>query len=283
MDPKTYLDRYTYFGVANPLTGVPEKAPLTRWGSNWTNENRNNGVECQTEHNAFFTPAVHMAINGKRKARLPPRFFLQADYKKLSAYEGFYKMSTVRAFCGKGSPDEIADTIRLAIVAGRIGTGKDLAGRPAACSTVAQYVTRFMTIDCNAYVGNYYGLNPSFDLDYYATKATRRMRIDQIRQGDVVVTVKPEGKHKHVAPVQDIKGFVPGGAAAGSAIVTLCEWGQDGPESHHYSTGEKKFTTGAKSNYGIGWQAGKNFRYVFAPPPTAIDSRGWGLGSQETA
>lgn len=285
MDPKDYLDRFTYFSVTNPLTGRPEPAPITRWGSNWTDENRSNGAECQTEHNAYFSPAVHMAIDGKAKARLPSRFFLRSDYKKLSAYEGFYKMSTVRAFCGKGSPDEIADTIRLAIVAGRIGTGKDLAGRPPACNTVAQYVTKFMTVDCNGYVGNYYGLNPSLDLDYYATTATRRTRVDQIRQGDVVVTVKPEGKHKHVALIQDIRSFVPSvaGAAGGKAVVTLCEWGQDGPEANHYSTGEKNFTKGPKANYGIGWQAGKNFRYVFAPPPVAIESRGWGLGSRETA
>src|SRR5688572_13385061 len=48
MDPKDYLDRFTYFSVTNPLTGRPEPAPITRWGSNWADENRSNGAECQT-------------------------------------------------------------------------------------------------------------------------------------------------------------------------------------------------------------------------------------------
>jgi hypothetical protein len=283
MDPKAYLDRFTHFKIANPLTGAMESAPITRWGSNWYDDNRNNGVECHTEHNAYFTPAVHKAIDGKGKFPLPNQFFLKSDYARLSAYEGFYNMSTIRAFCGKGSPDEIADTIRLAVVAGRIGMGKDLLGRQPACATVAQYVTKFITVDCNGYVGNYYGMNPSTDLECYATKATRRMQVDEIARGDVVCTFKPDGKCRHVALVQKIWNFAVKGASEGKAIVTLCEWGRDGGETAHFSEHARDFRMGKNKSYGIGWSDGANFRYVFAPPKEASEHRGWGLNGKDAS
>lgn len=282
MTPKQYLDRYTYFSFTNPLTGLAETAPITRWGSNWGDSNRNNGTECHIEHNAYFTPAVHKAIDGKADFPLPKQFFLAKDYKSLSAYEGFYDWATIRTFCGKGSPDEIADTIRLAVIAGRIGTGKDLAGRTPACRTVAEYVKRFVTIDCNAYVGNYYGLDPSIDLDYYASKATRRMRVADIRQGDVVVTIKPGNVYKHVALIDEIWAQTPS-AAIGSAAVTLCEWGRDGGEDNHYSTKGRDFILGPHKEYGLCWKDGAAHRYVFAPPLAAsTEPRGWGLNGKET-
>lgn len=281
MDPKAYLDRFTTLSFANPLTGFTENVPITRWGSGWHDENRNNGVECHTEHNAYFTPAVHKAIDGKAKFPLPKQFFLKQDYARLSAYEGFYDWSTIRAFCGKGSPDEIIDTIRLAIVAGRIGKGKDLAGRAPASATVADYVKRFMTIDCNGYVGNYYGMDPSTDLICYASKATRRMAVNDIEQGDVVCTILPNGKCKHVALVQAIWSFAPAGDSEGKAFITLCEWGQDGGESAHFSQKARHFKMGPNKSYGIGWSDGGKFRYVFAPPRQASEPRGWGLNGRE--
>jgi hypothetical protein len=282
MDPKAYLDRFTYFKISNPLTGMVEEAPISRWGSNWLDDNRNNGTECHREHNAFFTPAVHKAVDGKARFPLPNQFFLKDEYARLSSYEGFYNMSTIRAFCGKGSPDEIADTIRLAIVAGRIGKGKDLLGRAAASATVKEYVKRFMTVDCNGYVGNYYGINPSTDLIDYASTRTRRMSANDIRQGDVVCTIKPGGKCGHVALVQDVWSFAPSGSAEGKAFVTLCEWGRDGSETAHYSQRARDIKMGPNKAYGVGWADGVKFRYVFAPPVKAIEHRGWGLNGKET-
>lgn len=286
MTPKQYLDRYTYFTVRNPRTGMIEQAPITGYGSGWTTKHRSNGPACQMEYLNGFRPALCLAVNGKAGNHPPSVFFMPTALNGLSDMDCFCTMSFIRSFLGKGSPDEIADTVRMAIALGRIGTDKDINGKRPAASTAAEYVKKFISLDCNGYSGNYYGINPETAVSGYASHARRRARAADVQVGDSVVTLTAEGSYKHVAVIAEWN-CPPLGSKSTKCRFRLCEWGQAGDEAAHYTEGdaaEFDIVQGPNRAYGVGFSRNpaKSFRYIFKPPQR-LKERGWGLGSDMAA
>ncbi len=134
------------------------------------------------------------------------------------------QMGVLRAFMGKASPDELADVIWLAHRYGLIANPAH--PRPPPTRTVEQYVTDFLGLDCNAFVGNYYGLNPETEIPTYQRSARRRTA-SEVSSGDIVVsTVVINGRRvgEHIALTEGFQGDV----------LTMVEWGQEG-QRHHIS------------------------------------------------
>ena len=283
MTPKQYLDRYTYFKIKDPVYKRDTEAPVTGYGAGWTTAHRANGPACQQEYLTYFRPALGHAVNGNKNRKPDSIFFVESTLPGLAPMECFCKMSFIRAFLGKGSPDEITDTVRMAWALGRIGLGKDILGKPPAAPTVADYVTKFISLDCNGLSGNYYGINPETAVSGYASGGRKRMSAADVRVGDIVVTVTAEGKYKHVAVLDKWQPLKPG-AKTGPVNLTLCEWGMSGGEDNHYNQALREATFGPNKAYGIGFTRNilKNFRYIFAPPKRE-EERGWGLGANMAA
>src|SRR5262245_53164498 len=74
--------------------------------------------------------------------------------------EPFYFQSIRRSFGFKGSPAEMQATLKLACRLGRIGKGKDVAGQPPGGISIAAYAKEHFSLDCNGFVGNYWGVSP---------------------------------------------------------------------------------------------------------------------------
>lgn len=283
-DPKEYLDRYTYLRFTHPLTGVPTDAGISGYGSGWgvgDNPNRPSGGDMQHEYLTGFRPALRKYLTGSANKKVDsPFFFNTPPVANIDPAEPFYNMSFIRAFLGKGSPDEIIDTLRIAIVLGRIGHGTDANNKRAAFPSAAQYSTKFMTLDCNGLTGNFYGINPETSVQGYAVPGRRRQRADDVQVGDVVVTVTAGGGYQHVALVA-YWDCPPASGATGRVNMKLCEWGQAGDESNHYTGAtprEVNIRRGPNTRYGVGFEGRSgSFRYIFAGPASA-GSRGWGLG-----
>ena len=270
MTPKQYLDRYTYLAFFSPINFMPVFAPITGYGSGWDHRGKDHTLASQCQHECqLFRYALRVAHHGNSKAHCPEKmFFDKSPLGLISKTEDFYLSSFIRAYCGKGSPDEIIDTLRLATAIGRIGTDRDLAGNHPAAPTASAYATKYMTLDCNGLVGNYFGENPSSDISHFASHARRRKSGYEVQVGDAVVTHCSEAPYEHIALIQEWN------FDGTNANVRLVEWGRSGGEDHHYSTVPKKYhiKQGKDSKYGIGWESNshrkanlKSFRYIFSP------------------
>lgn len=277
MTPKEYMDRYTYLAIPSPLDGMRLNCPLTGYGSGWNLRNNKSGAGATIQQEyAVFRDALRKAHHGNAHTPCGPVFyFSDQPLAQIRRTEDFYADSLVRAYLGKGSPDEITDALRLALAVGRIGTERDVNGRLPARMTVEAYARDFMTLDCNCLVGNFYGANPDAHISVYASPARRRTSINDVRQGDAIVTHCPESPYEHVGLIEE---WHPSGGA--SVRVKICEWGQPGDESKHYRESTHTITQGPIHSLGIGWATPSNthkgvntFRYIFSPQ---TDNTPWG-------
>ncbi|MFO1086520.1 MAG: hypothetical protein U1E21_18345 [Reyranellaceae bacterium] len=276
MTPKMYLDRYTYLSIPSPFDGMLLNCGLTGYGSGWNFRNGKAGAGIAIQHEyAVFRDALRKAHHGNALTPCGPQFyFSEKPLARISRLEEFYSDSLVRAYVGKGSPDEITDALRLALAVGRIGTERDLNGMLPARMTVQQYARDFMTLDCNCLVGNFYGANPDAHISVYASPQRRRTTIADVRQGDAIVTHCPEAPYEHVGLIEE---WIPSGS---SARVKICEWGWYGGEDVHYRESTHAITRGPIGSLGIGWATPSNakpgvtsFRYIFAPQ---TENQPWG-------
>lgn len=271
MTPKEYLDRYTYLSFPSPWGDEMISAGLYYYGSGWDSRNGVSGAgkfvhaECQA-----FIRALRVTHHGNANTPCGKTFYLADTDSKMEATEPFYADTITHAFDGKGSPDEIIDVLRLAMVIGRIGSpgDRDSAGAMCAAPTAKDYADRFMTLDCNAFVGNFVGGNPSAHISDYAQPQRARRSAAEVKPGDVIVTHCAAAPYEHVGLIDY---FQPVG---GTALVQIAEWGWFGGQEMHYNADPKPqtITTGPESKFGIGWAVQSNvrpvpsFRYIFAPP-----------------
>jgi len=227
MTPKQYLDRYTYLSIPSPLNGVTLNCGLTGYGSGWNFRNGKSGAGATIQQEyAVFREALRKAHHGNAHTPCGPVFyFSDKPLAQIRPTEDFYADSLVRAYVGKGSPDEIADALRLALALGRIGTERDVNGKLPARMTVDQYARDFMTLDCNCLVGNFYGADPDAHISVYASPARRRTSISDVQPGDAIVTHCQQAPYEHVGLIEEWK---PSGS---SVRVKICEWGWYGNES----------------------------------------------------
>jgi len=278
MTPKEYLDRYTYLAIASPFDGTRISCGLTGYGSGWNFRNGKGGGGATVQKEYFlFREALRKAHHGNANTPCGPKFyFADKPLAQIKPNEDFYAESLVRAYVGKGSPDEISDALRLAMALGRVGTDRDVNGRSPAKPTVQQYAKDFMTLDCNCLVGNFYGADPDAHISVYASPGRRRTRISEVQPGDAIVTHCKEAPYEHVGLIAD---WVP---TTGSSVrVKIAEWGWYGGEEMHYRESTQTITQGPISTLGVGWASKSNakagvtsFRYIFAPQ-TSNAPWGW--------
>jgi hypothetical protein len=288
MTPKQYLDRYTYLRFWSPWNMEQMLAGITEYGSGWDYRNGTEGAgkAMQQEFQAF-NRALRIAHHGDAHTPCGEKFFFNEKplFCLIAPTEDFYISSFINAFLGKGSPDEIIDTLRIAVAIGRIGMDKDAAGQHPGRPTAQAYAKAFITLDCNGLVGNYYGGDPSASIEHYAHASRARKSAGEIQVGDAVVTHCAKFPFEHVGLIQEC---TPGGNGASIRIV---EWGWKGGEEVHYSVTPKTYQIkqGPEKRFGVGWEASSHhqelgndqkkhavpsFRYVFAPPGRG-DPRGW--------
>jgi hypothetical protein len=279
MTPKEYLDRYTYMKFQSPSDSMQTLAGIRNYGSGWGSRlgTCKPAGTIQREYQ-LFVRALRTFHHGNPNTPCGPVFSLQGACN-ISSREQFYSKSLLNTFVGKGSPDEITDTLRLGMLIGRFGMTRDVAGQPAAAPNAQAYATGYITLDCNGLVGNYYGGNSDASIDAY-TSGQKRNKITDVRPGDVVITHCEKFPFEHVGLIQEWN--VSGEAAA----VRIVEWGWYGGEEAHFSPKPvtHKIQQGPDKRFGIGWStpspkdsSGKTmtFRYVFGPPAGARDPHGW--------
>lgn len=284
MSPKEYLDRYGKIVFRHPLNGSQVQTRLTGYGSGWGPEKGCNrktiGPKAQNER-AALARAILRHLSPDKKIKSLPKFFRfnERPLGEIPDTEWFYPISLINVFVGKGSPDEITDTLRLAIGLNRIGQGRDVAGQPVGASTVEEYMERYMTLDCNGLVGNYYGLNKiaNISIQNYAVPSRARKKITDVKQGDCIITHYTGGPYHHIALVEkwDIKSKS-GKDDGGTALVEIVEWGEAGGEDKHYSSGSVEVKRGKEASWGVSFEgkSGKS-RYIFSPPPSFKAHNGW--------
>lgn len=284
--PTDYLDRYHRLQVLDPQLKLSETVNVTNYFSG-------EGPDRDQEQ-WLLMDKLRQIVDSKLKA-LPRTFRFPAGDPSMNPIEPFYFWSVRRAFLGKGSPDEISDTLRLAVRAGRIGP------KGAAPNCVA-YVKKFIGIDCNAFQGNYLGLDPEIKPRVYAKGVkgvtaistsqslsftylplTARPTIDTVSSGDVLITVvDANDHHEHIALVDNVTK-----QSATQLKFDIVEWGEAGERVKHLVPNciVTIVTGGPEKGYGVCYQndAKTAHRYFFAPPTTIFGSAGFGRCGQEDA
>jgi hypothetical protein len=115
-----------------------------------------------------------------------------------------------RTFEAKGSPDDIADTLRLACGLGVVQKHMHWTGGPVTAGLLNAFCDRYLGIDCNGFVGNYLqsiGLSypgPNNSVERFAPPERRKSRLEDVRPLDVLVWLRPNGVGDHVAIIDQI-------------------------------------------------------------------------------
>jgi hypothetical protein len=275
-DPKSYLDRYTNLSFVSPVDNSKISVPITAYGSGWGDRDGGKGPQgpdCQGEC-GIFRRAVNKAYNDNPNKASGSSFqFDKRPLANIDKGESFSESSFIKAFLGKGSPDDIAATLRIGLAVGRIGMGADPNGMHAAAATPGQYVSKFISLDCNAFVGNYLGTDTETRPRSYAVATRCRQNVADVRPGDLAVTFTTDGKAEHIAMIQE---WSPAGAGttpnSTRCMITIVEWGEAGDESkHYYGPTAHDARKGPNNAYqdkfpGIYFMTDTNkIRYVFAP------------------
>jgi len=229
-------------------------------------------------------------------------WFAFASDDPIQTSEPFYWQSIRRSFGFKGSPSEMCDVLRLACRLGRIGVGKDVAGQPAATTTMATYAKEFFSLDCNGFVGNYWGLSPEVHQSSWAVitpsteslvlkktaggsywngwgmaavktldyiPLTPRMAAREARSGDVLVVYKDGMSWSHIALVDHVS-WVDNNQVNWRVV----EYGQSTSEKNFNTAADNhiktfriiKLVQGPNKKLGVGYKDGNKFKYLFAAP-----------------
>lgn len=168
--------------------------------------------------------------------------------------EQFYTAGIIRAFAGRGAPDEMRDALRLSVLAGQCST-----------KTAKAYAEKWFKQDCNAFVGNYLGASPMLGIPAYAkgllpksgpsetacaSILPRRPRssLGEVAAGDLIITYgSKHPRHgwrwRHIAIVESISPGMPstrtgtdkGGVDVTDAKLSIAEWGWDIEADHKTS------------------------------------------------
>lgn len=284
MNPREYVERYHSLRFTNPVTSLAVGGEVTEYGSGWGTEAHCNragiGPKAQKEY-AAFARALRALHHGNVNKPCGNWFrFDQRDVPGINAAEPFYTRGLIRAFNGKGSPDEITDALRLALATGRVGSGKDAAGQVASQLVLPEYVKNYFTLDCNALVGNYHGVDPDTHISGYCASALRRRKVSEIAEGDPLVTHSASSPFEHIAMVHRASVVSEAADGTGEVIIEICEWGERGGVGTHSKAlngGQPlKVRHGPDPRLGLALNIETKPRYFFAPPD-GFGDRGWGL------
>ncbi len=132
-----------------------------------------------------------MKENEWKNPSAPPAKFTVGD-------RSYGTKAIVEAFMGKGSPDQIADVLRLAHHFGFISNSAKKSPKTPALSA-QEYCDRYLGLDCNGFVGNYFGLDPNTIIGFYDVKSARRSSVQRAKEGDVLVWAQDGTGYPHIA------------------------------------------------------------------------------------
>jgi len=108
-----------------------------------------------------------------------------------------------RAFMGKGSPQDLKDSLWLAH---RYGYIINPARPRKGAATLEQYCRTYTGLDCNGFVGNYLAQHHNTSIEVYGAVANRLTKVEQIQSGTSLVWVPPYGgQYPHIAIVNSAK------------------------------------------------------------------------------
>ena len=134
-------------------------------------------------------------------------------------------MSIVRVFSGKGSPLEINDALWLAHRYGKI---LNHANKKPHAKGLQEYADAYVGMDCNGFVGNFFGINPSTSIDTYG--AQRRKSVAEIQENDVCVWYrgwKEKKKFGHIGVIETVEN-----RSETDFRFVLVDWGVGAQEKH---------------------------------------------------
>jgi hypothetical protein len=257
MTPEQFVDQYHKLPVEDPGIRLSATLKISKYEAKWAKESIN-------EATAVLDGVARKCCNLKRgNAELPPTFTISHD-SRVDPSEPFYCAGIRRAFGSRGSPDEMKDALRLAILAGR-----PMPGGPIA------YAQGWFGQDCNSFVANYLGVSPMIGIRAYARGFTSneygagrdltdcqkllplpvREDATQIAAGDVIVTYGSfdgRWRWRHIALLESIGLTAPtrrGSVTDWVANLKIVEWGSAGGSAQHVSTAQRPLITDI-----LGWK-----------------------------
>ena len=138
------------------------------------------------------TPHGSKLVVRKSDAEIEPGGTL---YSPSIAFENVDTASIVRTFVGKGTPGDIAGTLRLALRYGLV--------KPDTAS-LQKYCDTYLGLDCSGFVGNYLNEALGAGIDVMNTGATsyrgpvgnRRLTIESIRENDTLAWATHEPRRR---------------------------------------------------------------------------------------
>jgi hypothetical protein len=248
--------------------------------------------ECTAERDAMLD-LLAPKLGLRNRYQIPPVFTMPAG-PGFDGTESFYLAGIRRAYGGKGSPSEIADALRLAWACRRNVNGKGGPRYPSA----TRYAYDFLGLDCNGFVGNYFGLSPEFSVQNWGTNPKAdvmkwdegkrraqgfgpmemamlqyfplqpRTEIQDVQDLDILISVGiHDGKYHHIAVVDDVQALSNDTKGAVNMGWTIVEWGWWGDRYEHVKQDQwAALVPGKDPKKGLVFQDGDRWRYVFASP-----------------
>ncbi len=111
--------------------------------------------------------------------------------------DGAREAAIARCYMGKGSPEDLALTLRLVNRYGLASAARGLQG----------YSDDYLGLDCNGFVGNYTkacglaGPGPSSDMEVFYANGTARTRIEDVAARDILIWKHKTGTYGHIAVI----------------------------------------------------------------------------------
>ena len=233
MTPFEYADRYHQLAVEDDKLGLSVTLNISKYKADWA-------AEDVAEASAVLDSVARKFLKLRGAGEVPAVFQIPGS-PNADPGEKFCCAGIRRAFASRGSPDEISDALRIAV----------LVGRPGRLSP-KQYGEKWFGQDCNAFAANYLGLSPMLPIMAYPTGSglgttageqdSRAFlplppRNDEaqdlwgISSGDPLVSFGEPDKRgnpwRHIAVVQSLSGNF------GSATLHMAEWGEAGSKPQH--------------------------------------------------
>ncbi len=233
MTPFEFADQYHQLDVQDDKLGLNVTLNISKYKADWA-------AEDVAEASAVLD-AVAIRFFRMRGAGELPAVFRIPGSPRADPDEKFCCAGIRRAFASRGSPGEISDALRIAV----------LVGRPGKLSP-KQYGEKWFGQDCNSFAANYLGLSPMLPIMAYPTgtglgstageQDSRQFlplppRNDEtqdlwgISTGDPIVTFGDADKRgnpwRHIAVVQNLTGSL------ASATLHMAEWGEQGGKPQH--------------------------------------------------
>jgi len=134
-------------------------------------------------------------------------------------------MTIIHAYTGKASPSEISDAVWMAHRFGQISNPKN---HKSGAKPLQTYADNFLGLDCNGFVGNYFGLDPNTSIKTYQVK--RRKNISDIKANDVLCWYRDWKSSKqwgHIALIDTIYK-----RGENSIAFKMVDWGVGAQDKH---------------------------------------------------